>query len=63
MGEGKNPTSEHLLALAKKYGIKKASVIIDEMRDVVLSWSTFAKEAEVPQKSWESIEKSFRTLG
>jgi serine/threonine-protein kinase HipA len=55
MGEGKNPTSKHLLALAKKHGIKKASVIVEEVREVSKKWKEFAKVAGVSQKSMESI--------
>jgi serine/threonine-protein kinase HipA len=55
MGEGKNPSSEHLLALAKKHGIKKASAIVDEVRKVSKRWKEFAKVAGVSQKSMESV--------
>jgi serine/threonine-protein kinase HipA len=55
LGEGKSPTSEHLLELAKKYGIKKGAVIIDEVREAVSDWASFAKEAKVSKKSWQGI--------
>jgi len=55
MGEGKNPRSEHLLELAKKHGIKKGTEIIDEVREAVSYWSSFAKEANVSKKSCQSI--------
>jgi serine/threonine-protein kinase HipA len=55
LGEGKNPTTEHLLELAKKYGLKKGNVIIDEVREAVSDWASFAKEAKVSKKSWQGI--------
>jgi len=55
LGEGKNPTTEHLLELAKKHGIKKGKVIIDEVREAVSDWASFAKDAKVSKKSWQSI--------
>jgi len=57
MGEGKNPTTKHLLELAKKHGIKKGAVIIDEVQEVTSRWREFAKMAGVSRKSYESIEK------
>jgi len=57
LGEGKNPTTEHLLELAKKYGIKKGAVMVDEIQEVTSRWSEFAKEAGVSCKSCDSIEK------
>jgi len=55
MGEGKNPSSEHLLSLAKKHGLKKGSAIVDEVREASKRWREFAKVAGVSSKSMESI--------
>jgi serine/threonine-protein kinase HipA len=57
MGEGKNPTSEHLLKLAKKHGIKKALLIVDEVREATSQWSKFAKIAGVSKKTEQMIGK------
>jgi len=57
MGEELHPTTEHLLALAKKYGIKKGSAIIEEVREATTKWQEFAKVAGVSQNSIESIDK------
>jgi serine/threonine-protein kinase HipA len=57
LGEGKNPTTEHLLELAKKHGLKKGAVMVDEIQEVTSRWSEFAKEAGVSRKSCDSIEK------
>ncbi len=57
MGEGKHPTSEHLLQLAKKHGIKKANTIIENVKQARDKWKIFAEEAKVSKKSQESIWK------
>ena len=57
MGEGKNPTDEHLLALSKKYGIKKGNIIINEVREVTKKWKEFAKIAGVSKRNIENIDK------
>jgi len=56
MGEGKNPSSEHLLELAKKHGLKKGSAIVDEVREASKKWREFANVAGVSKKSIEKIE-------
>ena len=60
MGEGKYPTSEHLLQLAKKHGIKKADAIIENVKQARDKWKIFAEEAKVSKKSQESIWKSIK---
>ena len=62
LGEGKNPTTEHLSALAKKHGIKKGSGIITEVREATKKWKTFAKEAGTNPKSIERIGTILKTL-
>ncbi len=57
MGEGKNPTSKHLLELAKKHGLKKGSAIVDEVRKASTRWREFANVAGVSRKSMNSIEQ------
>jgi serine/threonine-protein kinase HipA len=60
LGEGKNPTKNHLLALAKKHEIhsKTAKNIIDEVQEAVCSWKTIAKNAGVTPSSLAMIEKT-----
>jgi len=55
LNEGKNPTAEHLIALAKKHGIKQGTVIIAEVHEAVNKWETFAKEVGVSKKGTEQI--------
>ena len=51
MGEGKNPSREHLMKLAAAFGLKKASEIYDEVSCAVSRWDCFADEAGVTKKS------------
>jgi len=62
MGEGKHPTSEHLLQLAKKHGIKKADTIIENVKQARDKWKIFAEEAKVSKKTQESIWKVIKGL-
>jgi len=57
MGEGKHPTTEHLLKLAQKHGLKKGEKIIEEVRETVSQWHKFAKSAGVSQKTAQMISK------
>ena len=55
LGEGRNPTTEHLTALAKKHSIKQGNTIIAEVQEAILKWKTFAKEAGVSKRGSEQI--------
>lgn len=55
-GEGKNPTKEHLLALAKKHRLKNGVSICDEVYGSVAQWSKFGQRAGVSQKMIRFIE-------
>jgi serine/threonine-protein kinase HipA len=59
MREGRNPTRQHLEALAKISGIepKKAIDIINQVKDAVGNWAHFAKEAQVGRESTQHIQK------
>ena len=59
MGEGKAPDQHHLLALADKFGIRKASAlgIIDEVHSSVAKWTTHAAAAGVTAKSTKEVAK------
>lgn len=59
MGEGKNPMSTHLLALAKKHGVKNAEKIIDEVRGATSRWKIFATQAGVSRKMTQHIMEYF----
>jgi serine/threonine-protein kinase HipA len=49
-GEGRNPSGEHLAALAAEMGLKKAARIVDEVRATVADFKRFAERAGVPAK-------------
>jgi serine/threonine-protein kinase HipA len=58
LGEGKNPTKEHLKELAKKHQLKNADKILQEVYDAVQKWSKFAKIAGVSAQMQKSIFQS-----
>lgn len=49
-GEGRAPTRDHLLKLAKDSDLKHADVIVDEVRAAVDRFKEFAQEAGVPAR-------------
>lgn len=63
LGEGKNPTKDHLLALAKKYQLKNADKILQEVYEAVQQWSKFDKEAGVSTSMQKSIETIINKQG
>ena len=62
MGEGRNPTEQELLKLAKKYHIPKAKEIIEEIRYAISQWSMIAKEVGVSRRKREEIAKILRRV-
>jgi serine/threonine-protein kinase HipA len=56
MGEGKNPGSVHLQALAKQHGIKNAPAILAKVQAAITNWPRYADQAEVLRKSTKDIE-------
>ena len=59
MGEGRNPTVEHLRELAQKHHIKNGSAIIEETHEIVKRFKEFADIAGLSKKSVKTIENSF----
>lgn len=55
MGEGRAPGLDHLRALGKKHGVKRAEAIIDEVRAAIARWDKFADAAGVTKKSAKTI--------
>ena len=47
LGEGKNPTIEHLKQLANKHNIKNSDMIIQEVQNAIKKFKTYAKELSV----------------
>ncbi len=64
MGEGKNPTKNHLLKLACTVGIKqdKALEIIDQVLAATQTWDTFATEVGVSKLQTKNIGEALRTI-
>ncbi len=59
MGEGKNPTKEHLFQLGEKYKLKAYREIINKVEEAISRWSRFAKEAGVSTRTHAEIGKTF----
>lgn len=62
MGEGRAPGKSHLMMLAKKFQIKKAGEIIDQVREVISQWAEFAREAEVGPDSKKTIDRKLDSM-
>ncbi len=60
LGEGKNPTKEHLLKLAEVGNIKKekALAIISQILEAVAKWKTFAANTGVSKLQTKNIENA-----
>jgi serine/threonine-protein kinase HipA len=62
LGEGKHPSIKHLLSLAHKHHIKEGSQIINEVREAISQWKTFAKLAHLSSKTTNALSKHLKTL-
>jgi len=63
LGEGKNPTKEHLRKLAHKHGLKEADEIILKVQESIEKWKEFAKIAGVSKKTQSIIENVLKSIG
>jgi len=57
LGEGKNPTKEHLIKLGEKHGIKKREKILQEVEESVQRWSEFSAKAGVSAMMRKEISR------
>lgn len=59
MGEGKNPTLEHVLRLAKVNSIeqKVALTMVEEVKGAIMQWKQFATSVGVNEKTKTMIQK------
>ena len=55
LGEGKNPSAEHLRELGKKHRLKNAPDILAKVQKAVSRWRQHADQAGVTTKSAEQI--------
>jgi len=64
MGEGKKPELKHLIKLAKENGIRetRAVGIIEQVKNAVIQWKKFAKDAGVSPKSTKMIKSTLDEL-
>jgi serine/threonine-protein kinase HipA len=62
LGEGRNPTSKHLLKLAEKHGIKNGSEIVQEVKVAISKWKNFATIAGVSNNTQNRIAKHLSTF-
>jgi len=60
-GKYDNFAKDDLLDFAKKFGIKKANAILEEVVSAVNQWSKIAAEIDIPQKRIQYINKHLRT--
>jgi serine/threonine-protein kinase HipA len=61
--EGRNPTTEHLEALAREVGVKRASAIIEEVRAAVDRFRSLAEEVGLPKKVQDRVAKGIGLAG
>jgi serine/threonine-protein kinase HipA len=59
-GKYDNFTKADLLDFAKKFGIKKANVILEEVIAAVNQWTKIASEIDIPREKIQYINKSLR---
>jgi len=62
LGEGKTPTKEHLLKLAKKHGLKDADETILEVKNAIGKWKSFSQMAGVSKNNASIIEKVLKEI-
>ncbi len=56
LGEGRYPTREHLIKLAQKHNIKDAQSIIDEIKEVVMNFKSYAKNIDIGKSGIKMID-------
>ncbi len=59
-GKYDNFTKDDLLNFAKKFGIKKANIILEEVVSAVNQWSKIASEMDIPEEKIQYIDKYLR---
>lgn len=61
-GESKNPGVKHLLELAVVFSIKRPMEIIDQVKESINQWPTFARESGVSENSLNEISAATQRL-
>lgn len=62
LGEGKNPTQEHLLKLARIHKIDHAQMIIKEVKSSIENFKSYADKFDLNQQTRNLILKSFEEI-
>jgi len=63
MGEGKNPTAQHVYKIADEFAIKKSKVevMIEQTRFALSQWKDLAKDLGIAKKTVSIVEKHLRS--
>ena len=61
-GEGRSPSSKHLLELADIFGVKNAKQILEEVKTTTSKWRNYAQECGVSKISTKEIDKSLSMI-
>lgn len=57
MGEGRHPSTGHLLRLGEMFSIKERKAILEEVKDAIGRWKEFATEMGVSKASQSMVQK------
>ncbi|HLN74479.1 MAG TPA: type II toxin-antitoxin system HipA family toxin [Prolixibacteraceae bacterium] len=57
-GESKNPGRKELMKLAAHFGLKNASMIIEEVREAISQWGTIADELGISKETREMVQSA-----
>jgi serine/threonine-protein kinase HipA len=55
MGEGRDPSIKNLRELGQKHGLKKAEMLIEQVKHAVGAWAEHADKAQVMQRTTKDI--------
>jgi serine/threonine-protein kinase HipA len=57
LGEGRNPTTEHLHRLGQKHGIATTAAILEEVQQAVADWPSYATQTTVTEMPTDLVVK------
>ena len=61
-GESQNPKTEHLMKLARHFGLKNGKIIIEEVQNAIAEWKRTAQELKVSKENIRTIESNIATI-
>lgn len=61
-GESQNPKTEHLMKLARHFGLRQGENIIEEVQDAIAGWKIIAHDSEVSIENIKKIESIIATM-